>query len=274
MNQAMMELYKTEKINPLGGCFPILVQIPVFIALYWVLLARDRAAPRAVHAVDQGPLGARSVLRAADPDDRHDGAADQAEPGAARPGAGAGDAVHAVSCSASSSSSSPPAWCSTGWSTTSFRSPSSGRSSACSSATSLPMPSAELAPRHHRRDRHARRARRHRRGARLRSARSPRSPRRCSARCPRRGIATLRAFRDARGERIDEGIALYFPAPHSYTGEAGARAAGPRRPGRDAGAARRLPRRRRAPRRAGRVHAARLPRTASSTSRRPRRSPT
>ncbi|MGH8688735.1 MAG: membrane protein insertase YidC [Burkholderiales bacterium] len=39
MNQAMMELYKTEKINPLGGCFPIIVQIPVFIALYWVLLA-------------------------------------------------------------------------------------------------------------------------------------------------------------------------------------------------------------------------------------------
>jgi len=38
MNQAMMELYKTEKINPLGGCLPILVQIPVFIALYWVLL--------------------------------------------------------------------------------------------------------------------------------------------------------------------------------------------------------------------------------------------
>ena len=38
MNQAMMELYKTEKINPLGGCLPILVQIPFFIALYWVLL--------------------------------------------------------------------------------------------------------------------------------------------------------------------------------------------------------------------------------------------
>jgi YidC/Oxa1 family membrane protein insertase len=35
----MMELYKTEKINPLGGCLPILVQIPVFIALYWVLLS-------------------------------------------------------------------------------------------------------------------------------------------------------------------------------------------------------------------------------------------
>ena len=38
MNQAMMELYREEKINPLGGCLPILVQIPVFIALYWVLL--------------------------------------------------------------------------------------------------------------------------------------------------------------------------------------------------------------------------------------------
>jgi YidC/Oxa1 family membrane protein insertase len=38
LNQAMMELYKTEKINPLGGCLPILIQIPVFIALYWVLL--------------------------------------------------------------------------------------------------------------------------------------------------------------------------------------------------------------------------------------------
>ena len=39
LNAAMMEMYKTEKINPLGGCLPILVQIPVFIALYWVLLA-------------------------------------------------------------------------------------------------------------------------------------------------------------------------------------------------------------------------------------------
>jgi len=38
MNTALMELYKKEKINPLGGCLPILVQIPVFIALYWVLL--------------------------------------------------------------------------------------------------------------------------------------------------------------------------------------------------------------------------------------------
>jgi YidC/Oxa1 family membrane protein insertase len=47
LNTAMMEMYRNEKINPLGGCLPILVQIPVFIALYWVLLAsvEMRGAP-------------------------------------------------------------------------------------------------------------------------------------------------------------------------------------------------------------------------------------
>lgn len=38
ISQATMELYKQEKVNPLGGCLPIVIQIPVFIALYWVLL--------------------------------------------------------------------------------------------------------------------------------------------------------------------------------------------------------------------------------------------
>ncbi len=38
LNQEMMDLYKREQINPLSGCLPVLVQIPVFIALYWVLL--------------------------------------------------------------------------------------------------------------------------------------------------------------------------------------------------------------------------------------------
>ena len=38
LNKAMMELYKTEKINPLGGCLPVLIQIPVFIGLYWSIL--------------------------------------------------------------------------------------------------------------------------------------------------------------------------------------------------------------------------------------------
>ena len=39
MQQEMMRIYKEEKVNPMGGCFPIMVQIPVFIALYWVLLS-------------------------------------------------------------------------------------------------------------------------------------------------------------------------------------------------------------------------------------------
>lgn len=47
LNAAMMEMYRTEKINPLGGCLPMLVQIPVFISLYWVLLGsvEMRGAP-------------------------------------------------------------------------------------------------------------------------------------------------------------------------------------------------------------------------------------
>ena len=53
-SQAMMELYKKEKINPLGGCFPILVQMPVFIALYWVLMesVELRQAPFALWIED------------------------------------------------------------------------------------------------------------------------------------------------------------------------------------------------------------------------------
>jgi YidC/Oxa1 family membrane protein insertase len=47
LNAAMMEMYKKEKINPLGGCLPVLIQIPVFISLYWVLLlsVEMRGAP-------------------------------------------------------------------------------------------------------------------------------------------------------------------------------------------------------------------------------------
>ena len=39
MQQEMMRIYREEKVNPLGGCLPILVQMPFFIALYWVLLS-------------------------------------------------------------------------------------------------------------------------------------------------------------------------------------------------------------------------------------------
>ena len=54
LQQATMELYKKEKINPLGGCLPILIQIPVFISLYWVLLASVelRHAPFALWITD------------------------------------------------------------------------------------------------------------------------------------------------------------------------------------------------------------------------------
>jgi YidC/Oxa1 family membrane protein insertase len=64
MNQAMMDLYKTEKINPLGGCFPIVVQIPVFIALYWVLLAAIelRHAPFVLWVKDLSALDPYYVL--------------------------------------------------------------------------------------------------------------------------------------------------------------------------------------------------------------------
>lgn len=47
MQQEMMRIYREEKVNPLGGCLPIVVQMPFFIALYWVLLStvEMRAAP-------------------------------------------------------------------------------------------------------------------------------------------------------------------------------------------------------------------------------------
>jgi YidC/Oxa1 family membrane protein insertase len=47
MQQEMMRIYREEKVNPMGGCFPIMIQIPVFIALYWVLLSsvEMRGAP-------------------------------------------------------------------------------------------------------------------------------------------------------------------------------------------------------------------------------------
>ena len=54
MQQEMMRIYKEEKVNPMGGCFPIMVQIPVFIALYWVLLSsvEMRNAPWALWIKD------------------------------------------------------------------------------------------------------------------------------------------------------------------------------------------------------------------------------
>jgi len=64
LNQAMMQLYKDEKINPLGGCLPMLVQIPFFIALYWVLLesVEIRQAPFVFWITDLSSLDPFYVL--------------------------------------------------------------------------------------------------------------------------------------------------------------------------------------------------------------------
>lgn len=64
LNREMMELYKREKINPLGGCLPVLVQIPVFIALYWALLGavEMRDAPWALWITDLSSVDPFYVL--------------------------------------------------------------------------------------------------------------------------------------------------------------------------------------------------------------------
>ncbi|MCP5141112.1 MAG: membrane protein insertase YidC [Gammaproteobacteria bacterium] len=64
LNAAMMEMYKKEKINPLGGCLPMLVQIPVFIALYWAILesVELRQAPFALWINDLSQMDPYFVL--------------------------------------------------------------------------------------------------------------------------------------------------------------------------------------------------------------------
>ena len=113
--QALMELYKKEKINPVAGCWPVLIQIPVFFALYKVLFVtiemrhapffgwiRDLAAPDPTSIFNLFGLlpfnpgdraGARALpdaRRVAAHHGRHDVAADEDEPGAAGSGAEAG----------------------------------------------------------------------------------------------------------------------------------------------------------------------------------------
>ena len=63
-SQAMMELYKKEKINPMGGCLPMLIQMPVFIALYWVLMesVELRHAPFALWIRDLSVMDPYFVL--------------------------------------------------------------------------------------------------------------------------------------------------------------------------------------------------------------------
>ena len=108
MQQEMMKLYKEEKVNPIAGCLPILLQIPIFYALYKVLLVsvemrhqpfalwiKDLSAPDPLTPVNLfGYLAFHAAQpprhrRAADPARRHHVAADQAEPADARSGAAA-----------------------------------------------------------------------------------------------------------------------------------------------------------------------------------------
>ena len=65
MQQEMMRIYREEKVNPMGGCFPIMIQIPVFIALYWVLLStvEMRDAPWILWITD---LSVRDFTRTVD----------------------------------------------------------------------------------------------------------------------------------------------------------------------------------------------------------------
>ena len=96
MQQEMMRIYREEKVNPLGGCLPILVQMPFFIALYWVLLSsvemRDAPWIGWIHDLSaKDPFFILPVLMTA-----HQAAADLAEPDAAGPGAGQDDVDHAA----------------------------------------------------------------------------------------------------------------------------------------------------------------------------------
>ena len=65
-----MELYRKEKINPIGGCLPILLQIPVFLALYWVLLASVELRDSAWARLGERPCESRSLVH---PAGHHDG---------------------------------------------------------------------------------------------------------------------------------------------------------------------------------------------------------
>ena len=62
LNRSIMELYRTHKVNPLGGCLPMVVQIPVFFALYRGVDVFHRTSPCSFHALDYRSVGQRSLL--------------------------------------------------------------------------------------------------------------------------------------------------------------------------------------------------------------------
>ena len=96
MQQEMMRIYREEKVNPMGGCFPIMIQIPVFIALYWVLLSsvEMRGAPWIGWIHDLSAPDPYFILPVVMTLTTH--AADGAEPDAAGSDAGQDDVDHAA----------------------------------------------------------------------------------------------------------------------------------------------------------------------------------
>jgi len=151
MQQEMMRIYREEKVNPMGGCFPILIQIPVFIALVlgaacasvemrnapWMLWIHDLSSP--------DPLLHPAVV-----DDVDHPAANRAKPCATGPDAGQDDVVHAVGLQRHVLLLPSPVWCCTGSPTTFCPSPSSGSSTpawACHRSSTCPSSSQKAAQR-------------------------------------------------------------------------------------------------------------------------------
>ena len=83
MSQAMMELYRKEKVNPLGGCLPMLIQMPFFIALYYVLIASVHLRQCTMDFMGSGSFCARSLLYSSRFDDVGDVDAKPSQPYAA-----------------------------------------------------------------------------------------------------------------------------------------------------------------------------------------------
>ena len=149
MQQEMMKLYKEEKVNPAAGCLPIFLQIPVFYALYKVLMVsvemrhkpfvlwiQDLSAPDPLTPVNLfgylpfTPPHFLAHRRAADPARHHDVAADAAQPADARSGPAADFRADAVGADVRHGAISRPACSSTGSPTTCSPSPSRSGSTA------------------------------------------------------------------------------------------------------------------------------------------------
>ena len=229
LQMKMMELYKTEKINPLGGCLPILVQIPVFIALYWVLLSavelrhapwigwiHDLSAPDPFFVLPVVYAITAYLQVKLSPD---------ADPG---PGPGEGDADHAdrvlgdvrgvplragaVLAGQQLAADLSAVAHESGARARSGRSRREAPLAVRGAATMRPPAEAIAAV--------ATPAGRGGIGVvRVSGGDLSRIVAGILGRAPAPRTARLAAFRGADGETLDQGIALYFPAPASYTGE-------------------------------------------------------